>query len=191
VGVRIPRRVRSTWCRSSAGQSTGPSSRGSRVRVPSAPHGGFAIGTARGLLTRRGRELAWAFDSPTLRSTPSRPEWYGYRSDEADAGGSTPPGGTHAHMVQRTRRRPTEPEIGVRLPVWVRIGTWRSLVALAAGGRAVVGSNPAVPTRRVVAQLGQRAAFGTRRPPVRIRPTRLRRSQPTDGAGRGLENRRG
>jgi hypothetical protein len=52
-----------------------------------AAHGGFAIGTARGLLTRRGRELAWAFDSPTLRSTPSRPEWYGYRSDEADAGG--------------------------------------------------------------------------------------------------------
>jgi hypothetical protein len=39
VCVRIALRVRnSTWCRSSIGQSAGPSSRRQRVRFPSAPH---------------------------------------------------------------------------------------------------------------------------------------------------------
>src|SRR6185295_7505494 len=49
---------------------------------------------------------------------PSRPERYGHRPDTTVAAGSTPAGGTHAHMVQRTRRRSTKPEIGVRFPVW-------------------------------------------------------------------------
>src|SRR3546814_6501609 len=44
------------------------------------------------------------------------------------------------------------------LPIWLRrgqrgsIGTWRSLVAHLTGGQGVVGSNPAVPTRKTAGQ---------------------------------------
>jgi hypothetical protein len=69
-------------------------------------------------------------------------------------------------------RPPVERRAAGSIPVVGALFPWRSWTARGATNVEVAGSNPAGNAQRVVAQLGQRARFGTERTPVRIRPTR-------------------
>jgi hypothetical protein len=61
------------------------------------------------------------FDPESVHAVHARvAQWERRRAQIAEVQGSNPWSGTQVHMVQRKRRRSTEPKIGVRLPVWIR-----------------------------------------------------------------------
>jgi hypothetical protein len=121
----------------------------------------------------------------------------------------------HALLAHSGERRPVKPEVAGSKPVLGARGGFAAGKASGlltrrasrAGSTPVRGAhrdvaqlgrargwgprgrrfNSGRPDQRALAQLGQRAAFGTRRPPVRVRPARPWRGHPT-GDGRSPEN---
>lgn len=113
------------------------------------------------LLMRSG-ETRREFESLTLRQAvvAQRLE---HRADNSGAGGSIPPVGTQqglAPVAQWIEHEITDLGVAGSNPVGGSFETWRSLVAHPAGGRRAAGSNPAVPTQRVLAQLGRAPRSG-------------------------------
>jgi hypothetical protein len=153
-----------------------------RHRYGAPKEGGPSQVEGNGLLIRSRAQGPAEGSNPSFSAPVAVAQWSEHRPDKAEAGGSIPPGDT--------------------------MPPWRSWRARDATNVEVAGSSPAGGTHRVVAQLGQRARFGSTRRPVEEhrwkRCTAPNASSAFEsptfrpsgdasrlGAGRGLESRWG
>src|SRR5579859_1922317 len=104
------------------------------------------------------------------------------RAQNAESEGSSPSPGTytgpaggpaHTHVVQRRGHGPTKPGVGVRLPAWVLIGTWRSLASAYGWGPYGRRFESCRPDVTGCGSAWQSARSGAARSWVQIPPARL------------------